>query len=135
MNKALFIVKRAYNKAIDKVMGATCKIDFALACIDEQIMLYGEAHTACVEAKLEEKQKLVEGKIRSLQDQRDKLIEKRGEYEAKIKVLEAQLKAQQSLAKISDMPGNYTDVIGEIDRYIKHLEAELSTMEFINGRA
>lgn len=40
MKRMIFMVKRAYNKAINKVMDATDKIDYALQCIDEQILMY-----------------------------------------------------------------------------------------------
>ena len=133
MNKAVFMIKRAYNKAIDKVMSATDKIDYALAQIDEHIVKYGEARTACVKAGLDEKVKLMEDKIRGLDNQRKSLAKKRDEYEAKIKCLEAQLEAQQALIKVNGSTGNYNNIISELDAYIKHIEAELSTAEFIGN--
>lgn len=132
MNRAVFMVKRAYNKAIDKVMSATDKIDYALAQIDEQILKYADARTACKEAGLKDKVEQMEQEIRKLDCNRKILEEKRAEYTAKIKCLEAQLRAQKAIAKIAAVPGSYANVLDELDAYMKHIEAELDTMEFIN---
>lgn len=133
MNKLIFKIKKAYNNAIDRIMSATDKIDYALVQIDEHILKYGEARTACLKAGLDDKVKLMEDKIRDLDKQRRSLQDKRDEYEAKIKCLEAQLEAQKVLVGLTGNTSNYTSITKELDNYIKHLEAELNTMELISN--
>ena len=132
MHKSIFIIKNTYNKAINKLMSTNDKFDYALVNIAEGIQKLCKAHSACVRANMIEQQLKIEERIKQLYAKKEEIEKKRIEYVAKISYLEAQRDAMAACSKvgIGDL-ANVDGVINECDNYIKQLEAEIKTNEFL----
>lgn len=130
---ATFTVKRNLKKALDKVNGLEGKLDYAIFEIDQSIVKLADARTACHKAKLTDKVILIEEKIKNSYAKKQEIIAKKADYIAKAKCLEAQIEAAKALGKCNisfDCTG-LDSTIAECDEYIKNLESELSTMDFM----
>ena len=79
-----------------------------------------------------EQQLKIEERIKQLYAKKEEIEKKRIDYVAKISYLEAQRDAIAACSKvgIGDLT-NVDDVINECDNYIKQLEAEIKTNEFL----
>ena len=130
MKKTVFTIKRVYNKTIDKVLGFEGRIDYASAQYDENIAKLAKARTACVKAGLTDKVTELEQRIIKQYTLRKQLQDKKAELIAKVASLEAERDAMETLSTLNiSSPDN---IITDCNMYIKQLEAELDTLNFLN---
>ncbi len=131
LKKTIYAIKRNYSKVIDSIIGIEGKLDYAIHQYDIQIVKLGDARTACDKAGLAEKVTGLEEKIEKVYATKQQLISKKTELVAKVKQLEAEKHAAILCAGISEESPDF--VIGDVEQYIKKLEAEIRTYDFIGG--
>ena len=135
--KATFMIKRKFNKAIDKIMTMEDRIDYSIYRLDDLIIQFGEARSKLlILQKNEANQKSlsdIENKIREIYKKREDLAKKKDELIAKEHVLKAELEAAKAVSKISGASSDYNGIITECDAYLKNLEASIDTQNFINS--
>lgn len=135
--KATFMIKRKFNKAIDKIMTMEDRVDYSISKLDDLIIKLGDARSKLlILQKNEANQKAIndiDNKIREVYKKREDLSKKKDELIAKEHVLKAELEAAKAVSKISGVSSNYNGIIIECDAYLKNLEASIDTQNFINS--
>lgn len=137
LKKATFMVKRKFNKAIDKIMTMEDRIDYSISRLDDLIIQFGEARSKLLILQRNETNqkalKDIEDKIREIYKKREDLSKKKDELIAKEHVLKAELEAAKAISKISRAGSDYDGIITECEAYLKNLEASIDTQNFINS--
>ena len=134
MNKAVFLVKRQYNKAVNKLLGIEGRIDLAVLQYDEVIDKLGDAITACKRAGLKEKVDMLKDKVVDVYSKKKKLLDEKAILLAKVKELEAMKQAAACCAKLgSASVVSVETTVNDVKNYIEQLEAELYTAEYFSS--
>lgn len=139
MKKAFFLIKKRVNGAINNIMSMEDRIDYAVFKIDESILKFANvrsklkviAHDSpSTESDIEK----VEGKIKELYNKKKELNDKKASLIAKEALLKAQLDAAKEMSGVFDLDDNtFNSIVNDCDQYIKNLEAELDTFNFMNS--
>lgn len=115
------------------MLGVEGKLDYAINQYNEMIIKLADARIACAQANLTDRVIKIEAKIHKVNDEKNEFIKKKNELVAKVKELEAQRDAAIACAGIGNLLDSASpkQVVLEIDSYIKKLEAEIDTYNFM----
>ena len=139
MKKCIFLIKKRVNGAINNIMSMEDKIDYAVLKIDESILKFADVRSKLKSIGTDSPSTVsdiekVEEKIKELYKKKKELNEKRASLIAKEALLREQLDAAKVMSGVFGMDDNsFNSIVNDCDRYIKNLEAELDTINFINS--
>ena len=140
MNKALFLVRKRYNKALKNLMTMDDKFDLAIQKVNEQIVKYGEARVAIISVSnwettpaLKNNKQKIDACIEELSKKKELYKQKKAEYCAKEQVLKAQKQAAEACANLDGFDFcNFDNFLEEMDAELRKTEAEIDTLNFIS---
>lgn len=141
MNKAVFLIRKKYNKALKNLMSMDDKFDLAIHKVNEQIVKYGAARTAIISVEnweqtpaLRLNKKKIEKAIEDLVNKKEEYSKKKAEYIAKEQILKAQKQAAEACANLDGFDFcNFDSFLNEMDTDLRTMEAEIDTLNFVSA--